>query len=216
MKDVSQGEGRTVLFVSHNMASIKSLCKSGVLLEKGIVKYIGTIQDTINHYIGDGGSSENQYFASPALAPGNDVIRIKSFEILPKQSGSLDITIETGVVFRLSFWCFKENAMLDVDMQINTLDDITVCQMGQLFGQVGEKDSKVGVYTVEFELNPYTINAGEYKTEIWFGENQSYVVYSGFEQKFTIENTLSDMGYNQISLPGMLRPKNDFKITFEG
>ena len=33
MQDVSRGEGRTVLFVSHNMASVKSLCKTGVLLE---------------------------------------------------------------------------------------------------------------------------------------------------------------------------------------
>ena len=39
MKDVSQGEGRTVLFVSHNMASIRNLCTSGVVLEYGQVKY---------------------------------------------------------------------------------------------------------------------------------------------------------------------------------
>lgn len=39
MQDVSQGAGRTVLFVSHNMGSIRTLCKSGVLLENGMVKY---------------------------------------------------------------------------------------------------------------------------------------------------------------------------------
>ena len=39
MKDVSQGQGRTVLFVSHNMASIRNLCTSGVVLEYGQVKY---------------------------------------------------------------------------------------------------------------------------------------------------------------------------------
>lgn len=39
MQDVSKGEGRTVLFVSHNMGSIRQLCTSGVILEKGIVKY---------------------------------------------------------------------------------------------------------------------------------------------------------------------------------
>ena len=57
MQDVSKGEGRTVLFVSHNMASVKSLCKSGLLLENGMVKYRGSIQDTIDMYIGEGGSS---------------------------------------------------------------------------------------------------------------------------------------------------------------
>ena len=39
MKDVSQGQGRTVLFVSHNMASIRNLCTTGVLLENGMVKF---------------------------------------------------------------------------------------------------------------------------------------------------------------------------------
>ena len=39
MQDVSKGEGRTVLFVSHNMASIRNLCRSGVVLEYGKVKY---------------------------------------------------------------------------------------------------------------------------------------------------------------------------------
>ena len=51
MKDVSKGEGRTVLFVSHNMVSIRSLCKSGVLLENGCVKYIGEVNDTIDEYM---------------------------------------------------------------------------------------------------------------------------------------------------------------------
>ena len=51
MQDVSKGEGRTVLFVSHNMASVKSLCKSGLLLENGMVKFRGSIQDTIEHYL---------------------------------------------------------------------------------------------------------------------------------------------------------------------
>ena len=51
MQDVSRGEGRTVLFVSHNMESIKSLCSRGVLLNNGCVDYIGDVQDTIDRYI---------------------------------------------------------------------------------------------------------------------------------------------------------------------
>ena len=51
MKDVSQGEGRTVLFVSHNMASIRALCKTGVLLEYGKVKYSGVISDVVDYYL---------------------------------------------------------------------------------------------------------------------------------------------------------------------
>ena len=215
MKDVSQGQGRTVLFVSHNMASVKSLCNTGVLLENGGLKYMGGIKDTIDLYIGEGGSSENQYFDDLTTAPGNDIIRIKSFEILPTKPQA-NIDIESGVKFRLQFMCYKENAMLDVNMHVKTMDDVSVFQVGKMFGKSGEKDSKKGIYTMDFEINPYTINAGRYKTEIFFGENQKYVVYSGFEQCFEVENSISDMGFNQNIMPGLLRPKNDFKITFEG
>lgn len=51
MQDVSRGEGRTVLFVSHNMASIKKLCDRGVLLENGQVSFNGGIDDTIAQYL---------------------------------------------------------------------------------------------------------------------------------------------------------------------
>ncbi len=51
MQDVSQGEGRTVLFVSHNMASIRQLCKHGVLLENGSVKAIGEVNEIVDLYL---------------------------------------------------------------------------------------------------------------------------------------------------------------------
>ena len=50
MQDISKGEGRTVLFVSHNMASVRNLCKTGVLLENGTTKYIGDINSVISQY----------------------------------------------------------------------------------------------------------------------------------------------------------------------
>ena len=51
MKDVSQGQGRTVLFVSHNMTSVKQLCKHGILLENGRVAFSGTAEETIDKYL---------------------------------------------------------------------------------------------------------------------------------------------------------------------
>ena len=53
MQDVSKGEGRTVLFVSHNMASVRKLCKHGVLLENGSVKATGDVDDIVNLYLED-------------------------------------------------------------------------------------------------------------------------------------------------------------------
>ena len=53
MQDVSQGEGRTVLFVSHNMTSIRALCKTGVLLENGMTKMTGEVNHIVNQYLLD-------------------------------------------------------------------------------------------------------------------------------------------------------------------
>ncbi|WP_405325635.1 ABC transporter ATP-binding protein [Leeuwenhoekiella sp. LLG6367-2.1] len=51
MQDISKGEGRTVLFVSHNMTSVRSLCSRGILLEKGLVKMSGSIQEVVEDYL---------------------------------------------------------------------------------------------------------------------------------------------------------------------
>jgi lipopolysaccharide transport system ATP-binding protein len=51
MQDVSRGEGRTVLFVSHNMASLQNLCTKGLLLENGTSTFSGTINQTIDKYL---------------------------------------------------------------------------------------------------------------------------------------------------------------------
>jgi lipopolysaccharide transport system ATP-binding protein len=54
MGDVSKGEGRTVLFVSHNMAAVKSLCNNGIVLNKGIIEHIGEINSCVSLYLGGG------------------------------------------------------------------------------------------------------------------------------------------------------------------
>ncbi len=53
MGDVSKGQGRTVLFVSHNLAAVKSLCNKGVYLKNGLLNFQGNIEDTINNYMMD-------------------------------------------------------------------------------------------------------------------------------------------------------------------
>lgn len=51
MQDVSKGQGRTVLFVSHNMAAVRSLCTRGIMLKNGIVDFMGGIPDTLDYYL---------------------------------------------------------------------------------------------------------------------------------------------------------------------
>ncbi|WP_333808732.1 ABC transporter ATP-binding protein [Flavobacterium sp.] len=51
MQDISKSEGRTVLFVSHNMAAVRSLCTRGMLIENGKTVFFGDIDETINLYL---------------------------------------------------------------------------------------------------------------------------------------------------------------------
>jgi len=84
MGDVTKGEGRTVLFVSHNMAAVKTLCNNGILLEKGMVKYSGNIDKCVSYYLGN--SKGNEYIKSFDL--GTENVRIRRIEV--KNSGADD------------------------------------------------------------------------------------------------------------------------------
>ena len=51
MQDVAKGEGRTVLFVSHNMAAVKNLCSRGIVLHDGLLDYTGPVEIAVDRYI---------------------------------------------------------------------------------------------------------------------------------------------------------------------
>ena len=90
MQDVSQGQGRTVLFVSHNMHSMLMLCKSGVLLEHGQIKSIGNIATIVDQYINEdtSKSSIEMYYKEKEMDPDitANYIRISSFKLLDEKS----------------------------------------------------------------------------------------------------------------------------------
>ena len=81
MKDVSSNGGRTVLFVSHNMDSMLSLCNNGILLENGMIKYMGDIESTVSEYISGGKTdykfhqddSKHSIFIKDAYFSGSDI-----------------------------------------------------------------------------------------------------------------------------------------------
>ena len=86
MQDVSRGEGRTVLFVSHNMASIRHLCKSGIVLDNGRVDFIGTADDAVDNYMSS--NIQEKFNGSivdyPRQRGCNGLIRFKSVSFVNK------------------------------------------------------------------------------------------------------------------------------------
>ena len=61
MQDVSRGEGRTVLFVSHNMGAVKNLCKRGIVLNQGQVAFDGGVEEAISFYTSSNNIKANNY-----------------------------------------------------------------------------------------------------------------------------------------------------------
>ena len=110
MQDVSQGEGRTVLFVSHNMGSIAQLCKSGVLLSQGQVAFMGGVRECISQYISDG--AKDEVFASKRIDSDMFLKRVfvEDYKGLPIS----DVAYDDNVRIKFEIGCNKkvENATI--------------------------------------------------------------------------------------------------------
>lgn len=61
MEDVNKNQGRTVLFVSHNMEAIKSLCSKAIVLKNGIIAYKGEVKKSINSYLGSKNNNKDSW-----------------------------------------------------------------------------------------------------------------------------------------------------------
>ena len=213
MQDVVKGGGRTVLFVSHNMAAVKKLCKSGILLENGQVKYSGSIDDTIRMYIDDGTSpTQSVFFNDLSTAPGNDKVRIKSFEVLPTKGDV--VSVASGIHFRLTFMNYVPDIHLDAAFELHTADDITIFHSGKVVSP--QHDSKIGEYVVDFSLPPFWLNRGKYYMNIWFGENNKYIICNPYTHPFKVEEFLYEDPYLGRSLPGILKLDINASSQFRG
>ena len=103
MKDVSSGEGRTVLFVSHNMGSVAQLCKTGVLLSQGQVAHIGDVQDVISRYIADG--VNESVFISKNIE--NDMYFKKVFLMNDENESCSEFLFHKNINIRFEIGCNK-------------------------------------------------------------------------------------------------------------
>ena len=82
MQDVSKGQGRTVLFVSHNMAAVRSLCQKGVVLRDGMTDFIGTVDEAVNHYMESSTSqAEEQKLMTDCVQECKSFLRINEIQI---------------------------------------------------------------------------------------------------------------------------------------
>lgn len=94
MQDVSKGEGRTVLFVSHNMGSVRRLCNNGIILKNGLVDFSGEINQCIDKYLLDSAESSKKEVVitakmrNPTILQPELEIKKVSFEDEPSELSS--------------------------------------------------------------------------------------------------------------------------------
>jgi len=213
MQDVSKGQGRTVLFVSHNMAAVKKLCKKGILLANGMIKNAGDIDDVVKNYIDSGiKPKQNVFFNDLSQAPGNEKVRIKSIEILPESGDTL--CVASGVHIQWKFMNYQPDILLDAAFELRTADDMIILHSGKVVSP--QKDSKIGEYTVDIYFPPFFLNKGIYNLKMWFGENNRYLVWGHYVHTFEIEDSFFQDPYLERSLPGILKIKLKANSKFTG
>ncbi len=155
MQEIATGEGRTVLFVSHNMNSVKKLCKTGLLLNNGKVDYIDEIENVVDKYVVKA-NSDNVYYPKDSIV----------------QKVSVDLKNEK-IVISLEYkgdTIIKEPALGFVvyDNYDNPLFGTNPVKAGVTnFGTI----SNEGKVTVSID-NPKLVD-GTYPVSIWFNDTEA-------------------------------------------
>lgn len=211
MQDVSKSHGRTVLFVSHNMAAVKSLCTSGMVLVNGTQQFHGKIEDAIDFYQEHNAveTIESNYWELGSDAE-NENIRVNSIKISPLHGKSLDIN--SGVRIEIDFINKIKDITEDMTFEILTKDDVLVFHHGFVFAR--DRNSKLGAHKITATIPPDLLNANIYTMNLIFGQSQSYVLYRKDRIcAFEIENIA--MENNMNVLPGIVRPAISYSIEIE-
>jgi lipopolysaccharide transport system ATP-binding protein len=103
MSDVSKGEGRTVLFVSHNMSAVSALCNTGIYLKNGQIINIGQINSIISAYIGDSSPLGAEKWEGVTGDESVQIIQTKIYsnDLVNKLHTNTDLFIEiTGEILK--------------------------------------------------------------------------------------------------------------------
>ena len=168
MQDVSKGQGRTVLFVSHNMTSVKNLCQYGLILKHGRIDYQGDIQSTIERYLTDQMDRSSTLLEAINERKGNGLLRITNILLLDKDGHSKDV-FEVGekLLIKLEFdkkEGFSRLTHTRIDIGINNIMNVRVTWLStQIFYDTipGNSDAML------FEIPELLLSEGDYNFNLY-------------------------------------------------
>ncbi len=159
MKDVSQKDGRTVLFVSHNLAAISKLCNKGLLLSNGYIEYSGNIKATVDAYMNIGNSTNgevlfkgnsNEYGSVTKVLIENEQGRIKN-----------EISIGEKWIIKIYFEIYQ-----NLENFISAVGIMNASGLSLNTSWQEPLNISPGLYCAEFEQNEIKYSAGLYSIVI--------------------------------------------------
>jgi lipopolysaccharide transport system ATP-binding protein len=167
MQDVSRNDGRTVLFVSHNMGSIRALCNNGILLKNGQIEFVGKITNVIDYYLMNElpDIKSNVRLIDRKDRTGNGKIRISDFYVQDEKGEKLGI-VQSGqnifLVFEYESDSPDDLRNIDIGFSIHRNDNTTLSIYyssydNVYFNDLGEKGQ------IKLFIKNFFLSKGEYR-----------------------------------------------------
>lgn len=173
MEAVTREQGRTILFVSHNMSAIKTLCSRALLLDQGGVVDDGRASDVIHRYLHTAQSDRihQQSWADPATAPGAEFIRLHRVALVtPPEADTLDIRMPLGI--EIAFWNTRPDAQLDVCVDVLDSEHQVVFSVFSY-----SLTAHAGLVTGTMQIPGHFLNDGDYTVTVYFNWGFSTILF---------------------------------------
>jgi lipopolysaccharide transport system ATP-binding protein len=133
MASVSQ-QGRTIVFVSHNMTALRSLCTRAVWLNEGKVMEDGPVGTVVDHYLQKNTAANlESRWDDPATAPGDHRARLHLARVNVKSEQTDQITVDTPFEIEFQYWNFVPGAELNISIFLYTLEEVCVFNIASEF-----------------------------------------------------------------------------------
>jgi len=215
MKDVSQNSGRTVLFVSHNMGSIRRLCPNSLLLDRGVVKAIGHTEDVIATYLSSGLQVQRKLEWENGENPRCDEIVLLQVEISGEKFG-VRSHLETSneLYIYVEYRVLREIQNLRVCLTVVSSDDTEIFSTSDYDFQPEGVKRIAGVYKSICKIPANLFNLGQYTAKIDFEIPRERNLISDQRVSFSFDV----LSHNQLGPilaakpPGLLHPKLEWEI----
>lgn len=184
MQEVSKGEGRTVLFVSHNMISVKKLCSSTLILENGKIKYTGTTEKTINKYIN---SNVKKQHISLFDRQDRNYTGFAKFKNLIINNNEPYTNFSKALTFRLDIISKRNIRNVQIALTICTLSENRICSIDSksqgIIINLREGNNTINISCLGLRLLP-----SEYSILAWMGEQSQTLDLIENAKHFEVED----------------------------